>query len=123
MDSDANWDFDEARQVDFQDVSPQFGLMQNQVQIAIEAEDKWAEGVARRARNELLAAGVLAATAVLILFLRLQRQEHLGELQETERKALRESEERFRALTEQSTDIIFIADPSGQIQYASPSVQ
>jgi len=43
-------------------------------------------------------------------------------LQETERNALRESEERFRALTEQSTDIILIADPSGQIKYASPSV-
>ncbi len=115
-------DFDEARQVDFQEVSPQFGLMQNQVQIAIEAEDKWAEGVALRARNELLAAGVLAATAVLILFVRLQRQEHVGQLQQTERNALRKSEERFRALTEQSTDIILIADPSGLIKYASPSV-
>ncbi len=114
--------FDEAKQADFQAVGPQFDLMQHQVQIAIEAEDKWAQGVALRARNELLAAAVLAATAVLILFLRLKRQEHLGQLQETERNVLRESEERFRALTEQSTDIILIADPSGQIKYASPSV-
>ena len=96
--------------------------MQHQVQIAIEAEDKWAQGVALRARNELLAAAILAAAAVLILFLRLQRQEHIDQLEVTERTALRESEERFRALTEQSTDIIFIADPSGQIKYASPSV-
>ena len=115
-------DFDEAEQADFQAVSPQFDLMQHQVQIAIEAEDKWAQGVALRARNELLAAAILAATAILILFLRLKRQEHLAQLQETERNALRESEERFRALTEQSTDIILIADPSGQIKYASPSV-
>jgi len=116
-------DFDEAKQVDFQEVSPQFDLMQHQVQIAIEAEDKWAQGVALRARNELLAAAILAATAILILFLRLQRQEHVGQLQETERNALRESEDRFRALTEQSTDVILIADRSGQIKYASPSVQ
>ena len=115
-------DFDEAKQSDFQAVSPQFDLMQHQVQIAIEAEDKWAQGVALRARNELLAAATLAATAILILFLRLKRQEYLGQLQETERSVLRESEKRFRALTEQSIDIILIADPSGRIKYASPSV-
>src|SRR6202161_2551827 len=88
-------DFDEAKQVDFQAVNPQFDLMQHQVQIAIEAEDKWAQGVALRARNELLAAAILTATGILILFLRLQKQEHVGQLQETERNALRESEERF----------------------------
>jgi diguanylate cyclase (GGDEF)-like protein/PAS domain S-box-containing protein len=115
-------EFDGAKQVDIQEVSPQFDLMQHQVQIAIEGEDKWAQGVALRARNELLAAAILAATTILILFLRLQRQEHIVQLQETERNALRESEERFRALTEQSTDIILIADPSGQIKYASPSI-
>jgi hypothetical protein len=90
-------DFDEAKQVDFQEVGPQFDLMQNQVQIAIEAEDKWSQGAALKARNESLVAATLTASAFLILFLRLQRQEHIGQLEVTERTALRESEERFRA--------------------------
>ena len=114
--------FDEAKQVDFQEVIPQFDVVQHQVQVAMEAEDDWAQVVAQRVRNEIVAAAVLAAMAILILFLRLQRQEHLSQLEATERAALRESEERFRALTEQSADIILITDPTRQIQYASPSV-
>src|SRR5450755_3805216 len=39
-------DFDEAKQADFQSVSPQYDLMQHQVQVAVEAEEKWAQGVA-----------------------------------------------------------------------------
>lgn len=115
-------DFNDATKANLQVVSSQFDLMQYQVQIAIDGEEKWAQSVALRARNEFLAAAVLGTTAILILFLRLKTQEHLGQLREAERNALRDSEERFRALTEQSTDIILIADPSGQIKYASPSV-
>jgi diguanylate cyclase (GGDEF)-like protein/PAS domain S-box-containing protein len=115
-------DFDDATKANLQAVSSQFDLMQDQVQIAVDAEEKWAQRIALRARNESLAAGIFAATAVLILFLRLKRQEHLVQLQEIERHTLQESEERFRALTEQSTDIILIANTSGQITYASPSV-
>ena len=76
--------FDEAKQVDFQEVSPHFDLMQHQVQIAIQAEGNWAQGVALRAKDELLAAATLAAIAILILFLRLQRQEHISQLEKTD---------------------------------------
>ncbi len=38
-------------------------------------------------------------------------------------KKLQESEEYFRAITENSSDIIFILDRNGSITYASPSVE
>ena len=128
MSGDRQWlliqtgNFDEGKQAEFQGVGSQFDLMQHHLQLAIEAEDQWAQGAAQRARYELFGAVVLASSAVLILSLRLQKQEHLSQLQETERNVLRESEERFRALSEQSTDIILIADPCGRIKYASPSI-
>lgn len=115
-------DFDEATETNLQAVSSQFDLMQYQLQVAIDDEDKWAQVSAQKATNELLAAAILAAAAFVIVLIHLKNQEHTSQLQETERNALRESEERFRALTEQSSDIIFIADRSGHIKYASPSV-
>lgn len=115
-------EYGEAKHADFQEVGLQFDVMRTQVRMAVEAEGKWAEATALKARNELLAAVGCAIAAILMLLLKLKRQEHLVQLQETERKVLRESEERFRDLTEQSTDIILITDASGRIKYASPSV-
>lgn len=114
--------FDEAKQLHFQAVGPQFDLMQHEMQLATEAESKWAQAVALEARYELLTAAILAGSAILMLFFQLQKEMHISQLQEAERNALQESEERFRALTEQSTDIILIANASGQITYASPSI-
>lgn len=109
MSSDQQWlliqtgNFDEGKQAEFQGVGSQFDVMQHQVQLAIESGNQWAR-VRPKSEIRALPAAVLAGSAVLILFLRLQKQEHLSQLQETERNALRESEERFRALSEQSTD-------------------
>jgi diguanylate cyclase (GGDEF)-like protein/PAS domain S-box-containing protein len=114
--------FDEAKQTYFQSVGPQFESMQHQLQIAIEAENKRVQRSAPEARYELLTAVILAATAIIMMFFQLQKEVHESQLQKAERSVLRESEERFRALIEQSTDIILIVDSSGKIQYASPSV-
>jgi diguanylate cyclase (GGDEF)-like protein/PAS domain S-box-containing protein len=114
--------FDEAKQMHFQSVGPQFDFMQRQLQLAIEAEGKWGQIAALEARYELLAAAILVVTAIWMLFFQLQKEVHLRQLHEAERIALGESEERFRALTEQSADIILIADSCGRIKYASPSI-
>ena len=36
-------------------------------------------------------------------------------------QALRESEERFRVITEQTSDVVFITDTRGVITYLSPA--
>jgi PAS domain S-box-containing protein len=112
-------DFDGARQLDFDEVSPGFDMMQHKIQVAMDNENRWGQSVARTSRNEMLLAGILAAAATLLLYLRLQRRDHISQLEST----FRDGQERFRALTEQSADIILIADSAGQIQYVSPSSQ
>ena len=53
----------------------------------------------------------------------LMYQEHLEELVKERTAALQESEEYFRALIENSSDVIQIVDSEGIIRYVSPSVQ
>jgi PAS domain S-box-containing protein len=62
------------------------------------------------------------------LFIRQGRPVHIAAIRDsTERKrseeALHESERRFRALIENSNDMILLLRPDGAIRYASPSVQ
>jgi PAS domain S-box-containing protein len=114
--------FEAARRVDFEEVNPQFDVLQSKISEASEAEDQWAEAIALRSRNELLVAAFLAALAVLMLFQRFQMQKHSKQLVVAGRDAFQMSEERFRALTAQSTDIVLITDDFGLVKYASPSV-
>ena len=60
----------------------------------------------------------LAATAVTELELRRELADH-GRVE----RALRDSEERFRSLVDQTSDIIAIVDESGVVRYGSPSVE
>ena len=60
----------------------------------------------------------LAATAITELELR----QELAERRRAE-MALRESEDRFRTLVEQTSDIITVVDESGVVRYGSPSVE
>jgi diguanylate cyclase (GGDEF)-like protein/PAS domain S-box-containing protein len=114
--------FEDAEDIDFQQVTPQFEALQYQVHDASEKEAKLAEEKRFKSRIEL-ATAILLSFGSLILGLLFQRQAHLGELMRTKQAALEQSEERFRALTEKSTDIVFITDSAAVINYVSPSVK
>jgi diguanylate cyclase (GGDEF)-like protein/PAS domain S-box-containing protein len=114
--------FEDAQGVDFQQVTPQFEALQGQVHEACERESKLAQATVVRSRIALATAALLTV-GILILGLRFQRRRHVMQLMIAQQAALEQSEERFRALTEKSTDIVFITDSAGVVNYVSPSVK
>jgi PAS domain-containing protein len=114
-----NGKFGKARRLDFEEVSQQFDVLQHQLHQASDAEARAAEAAATRSRIELLIAFVLVAASIVLLFLRFQRQE---QLMFAKQSVLQQSEERFRALTEKSADIVFITDSAEVVNYVSPSI-
>jgi len=63
------------------------------------------------------------STHVSSAIARIRREEELEELVNERTRELRESEERFREIAENSFDIIVTIDPEGVIRYISPSVK
>jgi PAS domain-containing protein len=112
--------FEEARRLDFEEVSQQFDLLQHQLHKASNGEVRAAAAFVIRSRIEFAIAVLLVTVFVVILFLRTQRQKHLMFAKQA---VLQQSEDRFRALTEKSTDIVFITNSAGIVNYVSPSIQ
>jgi hypothetical protein len=69
--------FEEARRLDFEEVSQQFDVLQHQLHQASDAEARVAEAAATKSRIELVIAFVLVAASTALLFLRFQCQEQL----------------------------------------------
>jgi len=111
--------FDEARRVDFDEVSPQFDVLQHEIHVVSDAEGRVVQERMTRCRYEAAAGLLLFTLTVVILVLRVHRDRIL---MRERHAAIQESEIRFRALTEKSTDIILITDAVGTIGYVSPSL-
>jgi diguanylate cyclase (GGDEF)-like protein/PAS domain S-box-containing protein len=111
--------FDDARRVDFDEVSPQFDVLQHEIHVVSDAEGSEAQKRMTRCRFELVAAVFLFTLTVVILLLRFHRDRIL---MRERNAAIQESEIRFRTLTEKSSDIILITDAAGAISYVSPSL-
>jgi PAS domain S-box-containing protein len=112
--------FEEARRLDFEEVSQQFDILQHRLHQAGDGEARLAEAAAARSRLEFASAVLLGTLSIVILFLRFQRQRQLMLARQA---VLQQSEERFRALTEKSADLVFITDSAGTVNYVSPSIR
>ena len=66
---------------------------------------------------------VSSAVLLALLFRRSERSRRTAAVLAHEQRILRESEERFRALVQRSSDMTTVIDPVGRVRYQSPSVE
>jgi diguanylate cyclase (GGDEF)-like protein/PAS domain S-box-containing protein len=111
---------EEARRVDFEQISPETDLLQQEIHDAIAPESKSAANATTRWQLEAVTASFLALTAIVIAALRFRRRQQFMIVQQA---SLQRSEDRFRTLTEKSADIVLITDSAGVIKYVSPSAK
>ena len=112
---------EEARRVDFEEISPETDLLQQEIHDAIAPESKSAGRC-----NDAMAIGsrdgqfFRLLRRLSLLALRFRRRQHFMIVQQA---SLQRSEDRFRTLTEKSGDIVLITDSAGVIKYVSPSAK
>src|ERR1700693_3095139 len=111
---------DEARRLDFEEISQPLDILLHSLHQASEEEGRAAEAATARSRVELGVAVLLGTVSIAIFFFRFHRQKQLICAKQI---LLQQSEERFRALTEKSADIVFITNSTGVVNYVSPSIQ
>ena len=112
--------FEDARRVDFEEISPETELLQAEIRDAFNLEGKIAGKATTRSQLEVATASFLVLTSIIIVVLRFRRRQQFATLQQI---SLQRSEDRFRTLTEESADIVLITDFAGVIKYVSSSAK
>jgi diguanylate cyclase (GGDEF)-like protein/PAS domain S-box-containing protein len=112
--------FEDARRFDFEEISPETELLQQEIRDAFALEGKVAGKATTRSQLEVVTASFLVLTAIIIAVLLFRRRQQFAILQQI---SLQRSEDRFRTLTEESADIVLITDLGGLIKYVSPSAK
>jgi PAS domain S-box-containing protein len=110
--------FEDASRSDFEEISPETELLQEEIRDAFALEGKVAGKATMRSQLEVVTASFLLLTAIIIAVLRFRRRQQFAFLQQV---SLQRSEDRFRTLTEESADIVLITNLGGVIKYVSPS--
>lgn len=115
--------FDEARQVDYQESDPSLSQLLKRIDEANQEYGETAERTVYRSKVGLVVAALLAVGVIVALFRQFERHHSRTERVLAEQHALRQSEERFRTLTEKSADIVAVTDREGVVTFISPSAR
>ena len=113
--------FDEAWSFDRQRIQPTFGWLRERVR---EADTKYA-GLAESANAAANwgTAAILAVTVLVLGYLQFERARRERDLMMAERRIIQDSEERFRSLVQNSSDVISITGEDLIARYHSPAIE
>ena len=113
----------EARLAHGAKVRPSFEALTDAIGNANKDYDSQAVFAGRLADNGTTTVLLITALGLSLLVRRFERVRRQGAQLTTERETLRQSEERFRALIRNASDVIAILSPTGDIRYLSSAAQ
>lgn len=108
-----------AREVDENMVDPGFQRLDQATRRAVEINGKLAQERTDASERMSVLATVVALAVIGVLLRRFDRAQHASRASDIEKRALRKSEERFRSLVQNSSDVVFIVKADGILRYAS----
>jgi hypothetical protein len=104
-----------ARLVDRRGFDPSFRRIQQLSDLISDEQSRAAEKITFTSRFGLIAAALISTSMILVYFRRFNIQRHRTRLARAQQLLARKNEDRFRTLTEKSTDVIMITAPRGRL--------